>query len=315
MNTRFHTGVILAMLLLSVGCATAPTPASKSSKPERNMNATSLTVNPDSKGRQVLEAIPPESIMERFDTVDAEGRQVSYVAFTDTDTGALVFVDDKLHGSLSRHDAQAYYICRGHTLVNPERFWSGDAADWVGSLLDRATRLNGSVELEFSGKSTSQSIKEVAENPVFSKLKSFFGMGTNPLGVFNTLNTARSDFEASEQFDKESKGLALLKPGMSEMSLADVARPQVVAFASDGMILSYPTHRAEYFVAGGAIKVVQQPSFYYLFRTNSALFYAPGAQWSLCTAKRWMEAVPEAELKGDDGKKKEPAPAAVGVPK
>lgn len=300
MNTRLLNGAMLAMLLMSLmGCASGP---AKSNKPERNINATSLTVNLDSQGRQVLEAIPPESIMERFEAVDTKGRLVAYVAFTDTDTGALVFVDDKLHGTLSRHDAQAYYVCRGHTLVTPDHFWSGEATDWVDSLLSRATRPEGPLELEFSGKSTTQSIKEVAENPIFSKLKSFFGMGSNPLGVLNTLNTARSDFEASEQFEKEAKGLQLIQPGMSELGLADAAKPQAVAFSGQGMVMAYPSHRYEFFVAGGFVKVVQQPSFYFLSRTNSALFYAPGTQWSACTAKRWMEAVPRMESRKEGGK-------------
>lgn len=313
-----------ALLLTVVGCASTPqaTPAA-AGKPERNFNAPSLTVNLDSHFRQVLDAIPPESMMERFDTYDVQGRLISYVAFTDTETGALVFVDGKLHGSLSRQDAQAYYVCRGYTLVPPNRYWSSEASDWVNSLLAHARPVS-SVELEFSGKSTVQSIREVAENPLIGKIRSFLGMGSNPLSVINTLNTARNDYEASELFDGEAKGMRLLQPGMSEMRLASIAKPQELAFSSGGMVMAYPTHRVEYFVADGVIRVIHQPSFHTLFRTRTALFYAPGAQWSLCNPKRWMEALPRAEIRETDSRGQDtikegeqtarPAQAAPAVP-
>ncbi len=320
MKTRLHihtVSVLSAMLaaallsMMLVGCASTSTPASTStlsasgtSKPERNFNAASLTVNKDSHGRQVFDAIPPESLMERFDAYDTQGRLITYVAFTDTDVGALVFINDRLHGSLSRHDAQSFYSCRGHALVANNQHWSTEVVEWVNSLLTQV-RPETSVELEFSGKTTVQSLKEATENPLVGRIRSLLGIGTNPLNVFNTLNTARNDYEASEQFESESKDMNLLTPGMSEMRLAAIAKPQDLAFSGDGMVLAYPSHRVEYFVADGIIRVIQQPSFYTLSRRKPAVFYAPGAQWSRCTPKEWMAALPKAQA---------PVPAPVQAP-
>ena len=302
-NGHKMTGLLLAIVLLA-GCASAPAPKSGKDKPERNFNAPSMTVTSASHGRQVFDEIPLESVMDRFDTFDAKGRLISYVGFTDTDVGGLVFVDEKLQGSLSRRDALAFYVCRGHAMTTPNRYWASEAGEWVDSLLE-ALRPETSVELEFSGKSTMQSMREVAENPFLGRIKSLLGMGTNPFGVINTLNTARNEYEASEQFENEKKGMGQLKPGMSEARLAGIARPQDLAFTADGMVMAYPTHKIEFFVADGSIRVIQQPSFYYLSRTNAALFYAQGAQWSLCTAKRWREVLAE---------KKERNPADAPVP-
>ena len=284
MDVRLIVG---AASIVMMGCVTAP----KSNKPERNFNAPSLNVDLSSNGSQVLDSIPAESAMERFEMIDPQGRVISYVAFTDTDTGALVFVDQKLHGTLSHHDAQAFYSCRGYATVAPNH-WAHEAADWTASLLANSSPATA-VKLEFSGKSTVQSIREVAENPFLKGLKSLFGMGSSPLGIFNSLNTARGDMEVSDQFDKARKGLSFIRPGMSESRVDEVMKPEDISFVSGGMVIAYPSHLVEYYVTGGAVKVIQQPSFYYLSRTHAALFYAPNTQWSLCTPLHWKEALSE----------------------
>ncbi|MBY0576369.1 MAG: hypothetical protein K2P67_07230 [Gallionellaceae bacterium] len=229
--------------------------------------------------------------MESFETTDPQGRVISYVAFTDTDIGALVFVDQKLHGTLSHHDAQAFYTCRGHVTTTTSH-WGREAMDWAASLV-AGSKPATAVKLEFSGKSTAQSIKEVAESPFLKKLRSLFGMGSNPISIFSSLSSAQSDMAMSNQFDRINAGLDLIRPGMSESSVAEVAQPEDVSFVSDGTVMAYPSHLVEYYTTGGEVKVIQRPSFYFLFRTHAALFYAPGVQWPLCTPARWKEALPE----------------------
>jgi hypothetical protein len=284
-----HVGFIVAVVfILVMGCAASP----KSNKPERNFNATTLSVDWNSNARQVFDSVPAESAMDRFEMIDPQGRTISYVAFTDTDTGALVFVDQKLYGTLSHRDAQAFYSCRGYvTAVSTH--WAREAEGWATSLLVNSKPAIV-VNLEFSGKSTLHSIRDVAENPFFKQIKSLLGMGSNPLGILKSLNTARSDMETSGQFDKVMKGLNLIRAGMSESSVAEVMKPEDVSFVSGGMVMAYPNYLIEYYVSEGVVKVIQQPSFSHLSRTRASLFYAPNTQWSLCTPLRWMEALPVA---------------------
>lgn len=284
-----HAGfIVVVFAVVLAGCATTP----KSNKPERNFNAPSLTVDLTSNGNQVLDSVPAESAMERFEMIDQQGRVISYIAFTDTETGALVFVDQKLYGTLSHHDAQVFYNCRGYATAAPN-YWAHEATDWAASLLANSTPVTA-VKLEFSGRSTIQSIKDVTENSFLKQIRSLIGMGSSPLGVFNSLNSARSDMEVSGQFDKTRKGLSFIRPGMSESSVAEVVKPEDISFVSGGMVMAYPSHLVEYYVADGVVKVIQQPSFYHLSRTRAALFYAPNTQWTLCTPLRWKEALPEA---------------------
>jgi hypothetical protein len=284
MHVKLLVGIVSIMLM---GCATA----SKSSKPERSFNATSMTVDLSSNGHKVLDSIPTESAMENFEMIDPQGRLISYVAFTDTDIGALVFVDHRLYGTLTHHHAQAFYSCRGY-MTSTTRHWAQKAAEWAASLLANS-KPAASVKLEFSGKSTAQSIKEVAENPIMKQVKSFWGIGTNPLGILNSLGNAKSDMEASDQFDNTENGLILIRPGMTESRVAGVAKPEDVTFVSGGMVMAYPTHLVEYYVSDGIIQVVQQPSLYFLSRTHAALFYAPNTKWPLCTPQHWKDALPE----------------------
>lgn len=297
MNMSKLLGILLVTgaLLAVSGCAGNAKKAGNG-QPDRNFNAPSLQVTADSKAREILEAIPQESLLERFETYDAAGRLIGYAAFTDTATGALVFVDGKLLGSLSRQHAQAFYICRGHVMAIAKRYWASEGGAWLETLLANV-RPESAVLLEFTGRSTMQSIKSATENPLLGGLKAIIGMGTNPLKVISTLNSARDQYQASEQFADEEKGLGQLRPGMSEQRLARVARPQDLLFVDGGMVLSYPSHRVDYFMAAGSIRVIQQPSFYFLSRTNAALFYAPGARWTDCTAERWPQALSAEETK------------------
>ncbi|MBV2235922.1 MAG: hypothetical protein KUL75_10320 [Sterolibacterium sp.] len=302
---------LLSVLLVAGALTTLAGCAGKAAKadaaetpPERNFNAPSLQVTSDSKAHEVIPAIPLESLMERFETYDAAGRLINYVAFTDTATGGLVFVDGKLFGALSRQHAQAFYICRGHVMGIGKNYWASEAGAWLETLLAH-TRQESAVLLEFTGRSTMQSIKAATENPLLGGLKSIIGMGTNPLKVIRTLNSARDQYQASEQFEAEARGLAQLRPGMNEQRLAAVVRPQDLLFVEGGMVLSYPGHRIDYFVASGSIRLIQQPSFYFLSRTNAALFYAPGARWEKCTAGEWPQA-----LLAEENRAAERGPAA-----
>jgi len=283
-----HAKIICALAsLLATGCVTGhPT-----SKPERNFNAGSLTVGLTSDGHRIIDSVPKESAMDRFEMIDTQGRIISYVAFSDTNTGALLFVNRKLYGTLSHHDAQAFYICRGHATASGNH-WGQEASDWSASLLANSKPAT-EVTLDFSGKSTGQSITEVAESPFLKRLKSLMGLGTNPFGIFNSLSTAKSDLETNRQFDNEQKELNLIQPGMSESRLAGIMKPEDVSFVGGGIVMAYPGHIVEYYVSGGAIKVIQQPSMYYLAKNHAALFYAPDTRWALCTPAHWKDALPD----------------------
>lgn len=269
-------------------CATGPQSAS-SADSSGNAGAVSLTVDQSSTPRQVREAVPPEALLDGFEMMDGNGRLISYLAFGDSKVGGVLFVDDKLQGTLPRRATQAYFICRGYALAT-QNYWARDASDWVAGLLARVEPMP-SVTLEFSPKTATQSLKEASDNPFLGKIRMLFGIGSNPFGLISTLNSARSDFEASEQFAKEGKGMAQLKPGMSEKALADVAKPEYFSFVPGGMVLAYPAHHVEYFVANGVIKLIQYPSLYAVSGSHAALFYEPGTQWPLCNPQRWAEAL------------------------
>ena len=276
---------VCTTLLVLAGC----TSVSSKDKSGNDAVVPDLVVTQASDSRKVADAIPAGSAMERFETLDAQGRLISYVAFTDTDTGALVFVNRKLSGVLSHHDAQAFYSCRGYS-TNAASHWAHDAAEWTASLLE-STKPATEVKLKFSGKSTTQSIREVADNPFLKGLKSIFSAGSSPLGMIGSLNSARGDMESSADFEKARKGLGAIGPGMSEASVAEVVKPESVAFISGGMVMSYPSHLIEYYVVDGVVRVVQQPSFNLLARTHADVFYVPYVEWALCTPQRWKEAL------------------------
>lgn len=284
MNTRW---IIIAACILIAGCATGQ---KQQGAAERSFNATFLTIDLNSDARQVIDAIPQESAMESFEAFDSQGRVISYAALTDTDTGALVFVNQKLHGTLSHRDAQALYSCRGYITMTAEH-WTQDATKWVDSIL-ASTKPATTVELEFSGKSSMQSMKEVVASPFVKRLRSLLGVGSNPLKIFGSLSSIKDEMAASAQFDNVEVGMDRISLGMSESSLDEIAKPEDIVFTSGGIVMSYPSHLVEYFVSGGDIKVIQRPSFHFLRRIHAALFYAPNVKWALCTPERWKEALP-----------------------
>ena len=195
MNRTF--AIALAATLLAAGCATDP-----SDREDRRLTATTLEVDGGSVGRDVLVAVPAESAMERFEIQDRNGHRVSYVAFTDTDVGGLLFIDNKLLGTVSKRDARAFYSCRGYVSATREH-WAQDAGEWVDSLIASVAPASRAT-LNFSGKTTMRSIKEVVANPVLSDVKSLVGMGTNPLGV---INTSPPDFDSRWNSPSDSQRL------------------------------------------------------------------------------------------------------------
>jgi hypothetical protein len=280
------TKVFVVMLgVLCAACATE-----KTGKSERSAMATSMQVDGKSAGRNVLAAVPAESAMERFATIDRQGRSISYVAFTDTDYGGLLFVDERLYGSLSKRDARAFYSCRGYTSAT-RYHWARDAADWTDTLFVAAVPAQ-SVTLDFSGKSTMQSVKEVVSNPLLSDVRSLVGMGTNPLSIFSKLSSAHSNMVEREKYDKTLQGLRGLSPGDSEEKVAQITRPEDLSFTIDGMVMAYPRFSLDFYVNAGSVKVIQQPSFHRLSRLHAAIFYLPDLRWDQCTPKNWRQALP-----------------------
>jgi hypothetical protein len=277
-------GIFLFAALLT-SCATE-----NSATPGRNATATSMQVDRASDGHKVIATVPSESAMERFEMLDREGRRLAYVAFTDTDYGGLVFIDNELRGTVSKNDARAFYSCRGYTTATYYH-WARDAVDWSDSLL-AIVKPATSATLNFSGKTTVQSIKEVVSNPLLSDVKSLIGMGTNPLSIFSKLSSARSNMVERETYEKTLQALRSLAPGDSEDKVAQIVRPEDVSFTSDGMVMAYPNFSLDFYVNGGVVKVLQQPSFLRLGRLNAAIFYIPNLHWDQCTAKNWRQALP-----------------------
>ncbi|MGZ3158926.1 MAG: hypothetical protein ACXU7H_07575, partial [Burkholderiaceae bacterium] len=108
-----------------------------------------------------------------------------------------------------------------------------------------------------------------------------------------TLYSTRSDMQDREEFKKTQEALSALSPGAEESHVAAIIKPEDVSFVTDGLVMAYPKFSVEFYLSGGIVKVIQQPSFYQLSRTQAALFYAPKAQWALCTPQRWREALPK----------------------
>lgn len=249
--------------------------------------AVSMTVDQDSNAHEVLLAVPSEAAMERFEMLDLQGRIVSYVSFTETPTGALVFIDQKLYGTLTQRDARAFYSCRGY-ITALQRHWARDANEWSASLLAQAKPVT-KVELSFSGKSTVQSIRSVVQNPMLEPIKRLVKLGSNPWSVFTTLDLLQKNMESKENYEI----LTGITPGMNESELGGIVRPEDVSFTGGGMVMAYPSHLIEYFVSEETIRVIQQPSFYYLTRTNIALFYSPNTKWEYCNPRDWTKAFPK----------------------
>jgi hypothetical protein len=120
-------------------------------------------------------------------------------------------------------------------------------------------------------------------------------MGTNPLNIIKTLYTTHDDWKEQEGFKKTQIALSAISPGAQESQVAAIINPEDVSFVPDGLVMAYPKYSVEYYLSGGVVRVIQQPSFYQLSRTQAALFYAPNAQWTLCTPKTWRDALVKKE--------------------
>ena len=275
--------LLCSSLFLLSACAGLYKPSEESP----GIGAVSMTVDQDSNARAVLLAVPSEGALERFEMLDAQGRTISYVSFTETQTGALVFIDQKLFGTLSQRDAKAFYSCRGY-ITALHRHWARDANEWSASMLAQAKPAT-TVELKFSGKSSVQSIREVVKNPMLEPLRKLIKLGSNPWSIFTTLDMLQDNMISKENYEI----LSGITPGMNESQLGGIVRPEDVAFTGGGMVMAYPSHLIEFFVNEEVIRVIQQPSFYYLARNNIALFYAPNTKWELCNPKDWMKAFPK----------------------
>ncbi|MBS0323437.1 MAG: hypothetical protein JSR19_06255 [Proteobacteria bacterium] len=273
-------------VLLLAGCAGSGSP----DRQEGSTGASRMIVDAGSDARTVLRTVPSAAAMERFEVLRPDGSIVSYVAFTETPVGGLVFINQKLVGTVSRHDARAFYSCRGYATAT-RGHWGHDAPQWVATLLTRSQPAT-SVKLEFSGKSTVQSIRAVVSDPMMGQVKSLFDMGTNPLNIFKTLDKAHDDMLAREEYARTLEQLIAVTPGTPEAKLAAIVRPEDVSFTSGGLVMAYPRFSVEFYLSDGIVKTIQQPSFYQLSRQHAALFYAPDTQWALCTPDDWIRALP-----------------------
>jgi len=287
MKLIVHPALLVTSLLLTCFSAVAGEKPARSEGPD---GTSTLTVEMNDDASYILETVPPESAMERFEMLDSNGRKISYVAFTDTDVGGLVFVDSKLLGTVSRHDAQSFYSCRGY-VTTAQMHWAEEASDWVDTLL-LATIPATKVTLHFSGKSTSQSIKEVVANPMLSQL-SLLDISTNPFSLLRKLNSAHDTMRDREKYEKTLLALKAITTGTSEEKVAAVLPPEDIFFGDGGIVLAYPHFALEYYVSGGIVKLAQQPSLYRISRARPALFYAPNAKWDLCTPQNWRNTLPE----------------------
>lgn len=284
------TNAVLLAFLAFFGSTSAL--AEKLGRSEGDDGTSSLAINQNHDARQVLDAVPMESVMERFQILDLDGRTVSYVAFTDTDVGGLVFVDKKMLGTVSKHDAKAFYSCRGYTTAT-QRHWAEKAPEWIAALLS-ATTPAATVTLNFSGKSSSLSIMEVANNQLLAGL-SIFDLSSNPVSMLKKLNAANKNMRVRDKYEKALQSLTLIVPGATEGQLAETLKPEDIYFGDSGLVMSYPRFAYEYFVSAGSVKIAQQPSFHRIARANPALFYVANAKWEQCTPKDWKNAVPEAK--------------------
>lgn len=263
-----------------------------SAEARQNENAAkSITITAEMLARPAISSIPAEAVMERFEMLDQAGRQLSYVAFTEGEVGALVFVDKKLYGTLSKQDALAFYSCRGYATAT-QSHWGKDAHLWADSLLSRAQTAS-QVQLQFSGKSTWRSIVEIANNPSLNQISSLIDIGTNPFGILRKLNSARETMAEREQFEKTRQKLAEVSTGASEESVAEIIKPEDLSFVTGGLVMAYPRFTAEFFVSNGSVRLIQQPSFLHLSRKQAALFYLARAKWEACSANNWMHIWPD----------------------
>ena len=257
--------------------------------PDQITGAGELKINADSKARDTLRAIPPEAALERFSLLDGQGRHVAYAGLTEGEIGGVVFVDDRLVGTLTRDDALLFYSCRGFVSAMHQH-WAMQSPAWAESLLAAASPASEAL-LRFSGKSTSQSIKSVVDNPLVVQVKAIAGAGANPVEMVKTLYKAHGDYRDHERDKQHSRALNDVRPGMSEAELVQVLPPEAVTFVdSDRLVMAYPRFSVEFFVAQGQVREIQQPAFSQLVKERASLFYQYGVDWKRCTPASWREA-------------------------
>ena len=251
-----------------------------------------LKITAQSDARTVIRSIPEEAATERFEVLSVGGETVSYVGLTDGPVGGVVFKGGKLHGTLTRAQAETFYACRGYATAR-HHYWAQEAARWTESLV-KVAEPAPDVELQFSGKSTMKSIKAVLENPAINQVKALVEMGTNPLKVIKVLSKARSEHRQREHDEDMLEELGKLVPGDSEKRLADVLRPEDLTFLERGLVMAYPKYSVEFMVDDNKIQALQQPSFLQLARVKPGMFYAPNTAWANCTPEKWVDAMPPA---------------------
>lgn len=280
-----HTYLCL-LLALPFGPAVA-------SHSEDSPDPTSLHVLSDSRARDILKAVPEEGALERFEVLMDNGTLVSYVGLTEGDIGGVVFVNSTLLGTLDRSLAQAFYSCRGYATAR-NQYWAQHASEWSNSLIAAVTPA-ADVQLQFSGKSSMQSIKAVIAHPLVGQVKALVDMGTNPLNIVKTLSRARENQRERERTQQMQLDLDNVAPGATEDQLAKMCAPEDVTFLEDSIVMAYPKYSVEFLVADSKVTVIQQPSFHQLARERAALFYNKGLDWGKCTPDNWKNAVKKAE--------------------
>ncbi|GGY91008.1 hypothetical protein ACFFTM_25235 [Pseudoduganella plicata] len=248
-----------------------------------------LKITAASDARTVIRGIPEEAATERFEVLAASGETVSYVGLADGPVGGVVFKGGKLHGTLTRAQAETFYACRGYATAR-HHYWAQEAGRWTDSLV-RVAEPAPDVELTFTGKSTMKSIKAVLENPAINQVKALVEMGTNPLKVIKVLSKARSEHRQREHDEDMLEELGKLMPGDAEQRLADVLRPEDLTFLERGLVMAYPKYSVEFMVDNNKIQALQQPSFLQLARVKPGMFYAPNTVWSNCTPEKWIDAM------------------------
>lgn len=279
-----RTRHLAPFLLLAM--ATAPALGDAPVSPTVSSNrGSSLHIDQQSPGGEVLRSIPAGAALERFVVANGQGGKLAYVGLTEGDTGGVVFVNDRLAGVLNRRQANAFYSCRGFATAN-QQYWGKQADAWIATLQQQMQPVS-SVHLVFSGGSTLQSIQSIVENPLLGQLKSLLDMGSNPLNIFKTLNKSRQDLKQRAHDEEVTAALAKLQPGDAEANLAAILRPEEVNFLGDDLVMAYPRYSVDFLVQQGRISLLQQPSFLQLSRGQAALFYRPGVTWSSCTPADW----------------------------
>jgi hypothetical protein len=208
----------------------------------------------------------------------------------DSDYGGLIFLKNRLAGTISHREARAFYSCRGYVTAT-KGYWASNTSEWVNSLIEGITPAT-SIELKFPNKTTTERIKEASSNPLLSTVKSLVGMGTNPLSIFRTFNAARSSEEERVKYEKTLQALNNIVPGDSETKLAEIVRPEDMSFAGKGIVMAYPTFFQDFYINEGMVKVQQQPSFQRLSRLHAAIFYVRNMRWDQCSPASWRNAIP-----------------------